>query len=120
MILISKTYAFLLSNKVSFPKYIGIAFFIELLPAVLLSVLLDSVISIFDLPFNKLPDLNLSWESFWIAVVIAPILETDLLILTLHILRSYKFQGLKLTIISAALIHAMNNFLTLAAGSFDI
>jgi hypothetical protein len=160
---IAKIYTLLLSNKITFLKYISIAFFIELLPALCLSALLYSVTSIFDLPFKKLPDRNLSWESFWILIVIAPILETYLLILTLHILRSHKIHGLKLAIIAAvfwgmlhgvqswpwffptawsffifstvyetwrfdsfkkaftatALIHAMNNFLALCAGSLD-
>jgi hypothetical protein len=101
MILISKIYGILLSNKTSLLKYIGIAFFVELLPAVFLSALLYLFISTFDLPFKKLPDRSLSWESFWIGVVITPILETYLLILTLHILRSFKIHGLKLAIIAA-------------------
>ena len=108
MKLIYKTYGLLLSNKTSFHKYIGIAFLIQLLPAFCLAASLALITYAFDLPFKKLPDRTLSWESFWISIILAPILETYLLILTLHILRSIKFEGVKLAIIAAVIWGALH------------
>ncbi len=98
---IAKIYGFLISNKISFPKYIGIVFLIELLSAIFLALLVFVFIDIFDLNYAAFPEHDLSWGTFWKGVVFAPTLETYLLILTLHILRSFDIQGLKLASIAA-------------------
>jgi hypothetical protein len=101
MTLISKIYGLLLSNKISLLKYIGITFLTGLIPAFCLAALVFTSADLLGLKYSDLPKINISWESFWIAVVISPFLESYLLILTLHVLRSLKFEGLKLAIIAA-------------------
>lgn len=115
MRLISRTYAVLLSNKTSFPKYIGFAFLIELLPALFLISIVGLCIYLFDLKYAEVPNFNLSWETFWKIVVFAPITETYLLIFTLFILRNWHFktEGLKLAMIAGilwGLLHGLQSW----------
>lgn len=105
MILISKIYGILLSNKTSLLKYIGITFLIELLPALFLISIVGIIIYLFDLKYTEPTQYDFSWGTFWKIVVFAPITETYLLIFTLFILRNWHFktEGLKLAIIAAIL-----------------
>jgi hypothetical protein len=103
----------LLSNKISFPKYVCITFFTAFLPAVCLSVLVLTCADLLNLKYANPPKLSISWVTFWVAIVFAPILETYLLILSLHILRSFKIEGLKLAIIAAifwGLLHGIQSW----------
>jgi hypothetical protein len=105
MTLTSKIYSILLSNKISLPKYIGIAFLVELLPALLLVSIVAFFIFGFDLVHAPLPKFDFSWKTFWSTVIFAPIVETYLLIFTLFVLRNWRFktEGLKLAIIAGIL-----------------
>jgi TRAP-type C4-dicarboxylate transport system permease large subunit len=102
---IAKIYTTLLSNKTSFPKYIGIAFLADLLPALFLAAIVVSCVYFFNLKYAPLPDSDFSWKTFWLTVIAAPILETYLLIFTLFVLRNWHFktEGLKLAIVAAIL-----------------
>jgi hypothetical protein len=105
MQLMAKIYSFLLSNKTTLPKYISYALLIELLPALFLIVIFFGCIELFDLKYAPLTNYDFSWGTFWKIVVIAPIIETYLLIFTLFVLRNWRFktEGLKLAIIAGIL-----------------
>jgi hypothetical protein len=98
---IGKIYGVLLSNKISLSKYIGITFLAGSLPAIFLSAFIFICADFLGLNYTNPPKLSISWETFWISIVFSPIIETYLLILTLYILRSFKFDGVKLAIIAA-------------------
>lgn len=108
MTLISRIYGILLSNKIPIPKYVGIAFLIELLPALILIVIVFGCIDVFDLKYAAPTKYDFSWKTFWKIVVFSPVVETYLLIFTLHILRSFNFQGLKLVVISGLFCGALH------------
>jgi hypothetical protein len=113
MTLISKIYGTLLSNKISLPKYIGIALLSELLPALFLITIVFGCIELFDLKYTPPTDYDFSWATFWKVVVFAPIIETYLLIFTLFVLRSCNLKNLKLVIIAALLwgfVHGLQSW----------
>ena len=101
MQIIVKIYGILLSNKIALPKYIGVAFLIDILPAIFLSSLVSVLINIFDSKHSPLQAHDLSWITFWLGVIFTPVVETFLLIFTLYILRGFNIQGFKLAIIAA-------------------
>ena len=111
----AKIYSFLLSNKTTLPKYISYALLIELLPALFLIVIVFGCIELFDLKYAPLTNYDFSWGTFWKIVVIAPIIETYLLIFTLFVLRNWRFktEGLKLAIIAGilwGLLHSVQSW----------
>lgn len=95
---LAKIYGLLLSNNTTVPKYISYALLVELLPAIILVAVVFGCIELFDLKYTTPTNYDLSWGTFWKIVVFSPIVETYLLILTLHILRRFKTQGIKLAI----------------------
>ena len=97
---IGKIYGLLLSDKAPLPRYISFALLIDLLPALFLIAIVFSCIELFDLKYATPTGYDFSWGTFWKIIVFSPIIETYLLIFTLHILRSFNFQGLKLVVIS--------------------